>query len=61
MFPLSPLSLYQRVKDFSRTTLVSSQSQYGERKTEISVGGGGSADPPDQPDVQHVPSLYEEK
>ena len=33
----------------------------GERITDISTGGGRSADPPDQPDVHNVPSLYEEK
>ena len=33
----------------------------GERITDISTGGGRRADPPDQPDVQHVPSLHEEK
>ena len=33
----------------------------GERNTDLGTGGGRSADPPHQPDVHHVPSLYEEK
>ena len=33
----------------------------GERNTDLGTGGGRSVDPPHQPDVQHVPSLYEEK
>ena len=35
--------------------------QNGERNDDISVGGGGGADYPDQPHVHHLPSLHEEK
>ena len=55
------LPLYQRRKESKGMLSNENSQQNGERNDDISVGGGGGADYPDQPHVHHLPSLHEEK